>query len=372
MYFTLSTFERSLPIMTSGKKRIIGAITASVVIVLLALPKLLPDRTGDAVKAKQQGQQSGQKVNVGVRIARTKALSENISVPGTVLANEQVELKAEAPGRIVKLALKEGAEVRKGDLLVKINDADLQAQLEKAMASFTLAQDQETRQKTLLNKELISKQDYDLSIKELNASQADIDLYKAQIDKTEIRAPFDGRVGLRYVSEGAYISIGTTIAYFVKMRPLKVEFSVPERYAGKIGPGTKLSFTIQGSLAVHNAIVYAQQPLIDESTRSLRLRALCSGNETGVLPGVFADVQLTIGENPLAIVVPNKAIVPDVKGQKVFLVKEGNAFPQPVITGVRDDEDVEIIKGVAEGDTVVTTGVLMLRPGMAVDIKNIE
>ncbi len=289
-----------------------------------------------------------------------------------MLANEQVALKAEASGRIVNLALREGAEVAKGDLLVKINDADLQAQLEKARASFKLAQDREARQKTLLAKELISREDYDLSAMELNASRADIDLLGAQIDKTEIHAPFDGRVGLRYVSEGAFVSVGTTIADFVKVRPLKVEFSVPERYAGRIGPGTKLSFTIQGSLAVHNATVYAQQPLIDEATRSLRLRALCNGSESGVLPGAFADVRLTLGENPHAVAVPSKALVPDIKGQKVFLVRERKAFPQPVITGVRDDEDVEIVQGVAEGDTVVTTGVLILRPGMTVDIKNIE
>jgi membrane fusion protein, multidrug efflux system len=346
----------------------IGAVMAAA-IALLALPKLLPDRAGDAVKAKQQGQQSGQKINVSAIIVQVKPLSENIGVPGSVLANEQVELKAEAPGRIVKLALKEGAEAQKGDLLVKINDADLQAQLEKATASFRLAQDRGNRQKTLLAKELISKEDYDVAVKELAACQADIDLIRAQIDKTEIRAPFDGRVGLKSVSEGAYVSTGDRIADFVSVRPIKIEFSIPERYAGKVGVGSKISFFVQGLQERFSATVFACQPGIDEATRSLRMRAVCREAAASLYPGAFANVSISLGSNPEAIAVPTESIVPDIKGQKVYCVKSGKAVAQTVVTGVRTGTSVEIISGLTPGDTVVTSGVLMLRPGMAVDIK---
>jgi len=357
--------------MTGRKKRIIGVIITTVVIALLALPKLIPDRTGDTIKAKQPGQQSGQKVNVSAIIVQAKPLSENIGVPGTVLANEQVELRAEMPGRIVKLALKEGAEAKKGDLLVKINDADLQAQLEKAMAAFRLAQDRESRQKTLLAKELISKEDYDVATKELSAGQADIDLTRAQIDKTEIHAPFDGRVGLKFVSEGAYVSAGDRIADFASVRPLKIEFSVPERYAGRVGVGSKITFSVQGSQERFGATVFACQPGIDEATRSLRMRAVCRDATGNVYPGSFANVGISLGSNPQAIAVPTESVVPDIKGQKVYCVKSGKAVAQTVTTGVRNETSVEVVSGVAPGDTVVTSGVLMLRPGMAVDIKNI-
>jgi len=356
---------------TPNKKRMLLIIVISAVVALLALPKLLSGPSKDNAQPKQKGQQPSQLVNVGAVIVQVKPLSENISVPGSVLANEQVELKAEAPGRIVKLALKEGTEAQKGDLLVKINDADLQAQLEKATASFRLAQDRGTRQKTLLAKELISKEDYDVAVKELAAGQADIDLTRAQIDKTEIRAPFDGRVGLKFVSEGAYVSAGDKIADFVSVRPLKIEFSVPERYAGRVGQGSKITFSVQGSQDRFNATVFACQPGIDEATRSLRMRALCREATGNVYPGAFANVGISLGSNPQAIAVPTESVVPDIKGQKVYCVKSGKAVPQTVQTGVRTETLIEIISGLTPGDTVVTSGVLMLRPGMAVDIKKI-
>jgi len=355
-----------------NSKRIVVVISLVCGITLLAIPKLLPRHDGTVTVVKKGTVSPGQSISIGVCIVRAKPISEDLSVPGSVLANEQVELKAEAPGRIVNLALKEGTEAHKSDLLVKINDADLQAQLEKAVAAFRLAQDRETRQKTLLAKELISKEDYDVAVKELAGGQADIDLVRAQIDKTEIRAPFDGRVGLKFVSEGAYVSAGDKIADFVSVRPLKIEFSVPERYAGRVGVGSKISFSIQGSQERFGATIFACQPGIDEATRSLRMRAVCREAARSLYPGAFANVSIALGSNPQALAVPTESVVPDIRGQKVYCVKSGKAVPQTVLTGVRAETSVEIISGLTPGDTVVTSGVLMLRPGMAVDIKKIE
>jgi membrane fusion protein (multidrug efflux system) len=359
--------------MTTSAKKIFWIAAAIAVVALLAIFKVSQPRRATGGQAIQQGRPAqSQSVAVTARVARAKPLSATIRVPGSVLAGEQVQLRAESAGRIVKLALREGAEAKRGDLLVKINDADLVAQLEKAQAAFNLARDREARQKALLEKGIISREDYDLSAKDLSAGKADINLLRAQIDKTEIRAPFSGRVGLRYVSEGAYVSPGTPVADFVSVRPIKIEFSVPERYAALVPAGTKLTFSVQGSQEAYAATVYARQPAIDEATRSLRMRAVCPNGAAGVLPGAFAEVTLVLGENLRAIVVPSEAIVPDVKGQKVFVVRGGRADAAAVTTGARDGANVEITFGLVEGDTVVTSGVLMLRPGVSVEIKNID
>ena len=353
-------------------KRFMWIAAAVAAAVILLVPRIMHGgRPGE--KHVQQAASSGtQTVNVGVHIARFRPLNETSTVPGTVLASEQVVLKAEASGRIIRLALREGAEVKKNDLLVKIYDTDLLAQLDKANAALKLSQDREKRQKTLLEKGMISQDDYDLITKELSSSRADINLLEAQIAKTEIRAPFDGRVGLKMVSEGAYLSAGTPIADFVKTRPLKLEFSVPERYAARMTIGMAVTFTVRGSSVSHAAEVYALQPMIDEATRTLRVRAVCGGRETGVTAGAFAEVTLRFGGNDSALIVPAPALVPDINGQNVFIVKDGKAVKSPVTIGVRDDHDVEIARGVREGDTVVTTGVLMLRPGVSTVIKTID
>lgn len=353
-------------------RRLFWIMTVIAVAALLVILRIISGSPSDPKQGKQAAAPGMQRVNVGVYVARTRPLNETVTVPGTVQASEQVLLKAEASGRIIQLALREGAEVKKNDLLVKIYDADLLAQLQKAKAALKLSQDREKRQGTLLEKGMISQDDYDLTVKELSVSKADVDLLEAQIAKTEIRAPFDGRVGLKMVSEGAYLSAGTPIADFVKTRPLKIEFSVPERYAGKVGVNSKILFSIQGSPTRYSATVFACQPGIEEATRSLRMRALCRDAAGNVYPGAFANVEIALGSNPLAIVVPTESVVPDIAGQKVYLVKAGKAVSQAVTTGVRNETTVEITRGLSPGDTFVTSGVLMLRPGMTVDIKKID
>ncbi|MBN1127670.1 MAG: efflux RND transporter periplasmic adaptor subunit, partial [Chitinispirillaceae bacterium] len=328
-------------------KRILWIVVALVVVSLIALPKILGKKGPDGAAQQPRGQTALQTANVTAIVVTPRPFQQTLTVPGSILANEQVQLKAETSGRIVKLALREGAEAKKGDLLVKINDADLQAQLEKAQAALKLAQNREKRQRSLLEKELISQEEHDIAQAGLTAGIADIDLLKALIAKTEIRAPFDGRVGLKLVSEGAFLSVGSPVADFVKVTPLKIEFSVPERYAGAVALGNSLTFTVHGSKTAYAAKVYARQSAIDEATRTLRVRALCSDAGKNVLPGAFAEVRISLGKNDRTIMVPTQAIVPDMKGQNVFLVKDGKSVKKPVETGERTGLDVQIIKGLS-------------------------
>jgi membrane fusion protein, multidrug efflux system len=361
-----------MPHTLKKNKRTLLIVATIVVVITLLVPKLLRENHNNSPTGNQPpGRTAPIKVAVNAHIAVFSELNDKFMVPGSILPNEAIELRAEYNGRIIQLLLREGAEVKKGTLLVKINDRDLQAQLKRATAALKLAENMESRQKTLVSKELISKEDYDQSEKELEACQADIDLINAQIEKTEIRAPFDGKIGLKFVSEGAYVAAGAKIADFVSVKPLKIEFSIPERYAGKINVNSVISFVVQGSQMRFTAKVFACQPAIDEATRSLQMRARCR-DATGVYPGAFANVEIDLGRNNQAIMLPTESLVPDIKGMKVFLVKGGKAQQQLVTTGVRTEDAVEITSGISAGDTVVTSGVLMLRPGMTIDLKSMD
>ncbi|HRQ55657.1 MAG TPA: efflux RND transporter periplasmic adaptor subunit, partial [Ignavibacteriaceae bacterium] len=291
---------------------------------------------------------------------------------GTILANEEVELRSETSGKITKILFKEGSFVSKGDLLIKINDSDLQAQLRKAESKVKLSKEKEVRQKQLRDGNLISQEEYDNIVSELNVNQADYDLIKAQIDKTEIRAPFSGVVGLRSVSEGSYVTTSTVIARLQNFNNLKVDFSIPEMYSASVKADDDLEFKISGSTQLFKAKVYAIEPKIDPGTRTLQIRAICSSSYKELIPGAFANVELNLKQTSNAILIPTVSIVPELKGQIVYLYRSGVVVPQPVETGVREETQVQIVKGLSEGDTVITSGILQIRPNSKVKISEIN
>jgi len=347
------------------RKNLLWIIIIVCVIVGIALPKVLASKP-EVKKGSGGPAKRNMVTNVSVYVVKLQPISDQIISTGNILANEQVDLKSEISGRITSLKIEEGAPVVKGQLLVKINDSDLQAQLLKAKAAYNLAKDRENRQKVLLEKAVISTEDYQTAVKDLESCNADIELITSQIRKTEIRAPFSGIIGLRSVSDGAYLNVGTQIASLISLNPLKIDFAIPERYFGNVKPGTKLTFTVQASEKVYNAHVYAVEPRVDEMTRTAQARAFCDDADSFVAPGAFAKVNLVLGTNADAVIVPSQSLVPDITGQKVFCVRQGKAVPVSVHTGIRTAQMVEVTSGLAAGDSVVTTGVLMLRPNMPV------
>ena len=354
-----------------NKKTVWIVIIGICIVIGLIIPKMSMSEPGQ----KKGGGPSSRKnmiADVSVYIVKLQSISDKTVLTGNIMANEQVVLKSEASGRIVQLSIKEGSSVKKGQLLLKINDSDLQAQLLKAKAAYNLAKDKESRQKVLLEKEVISTEDYQTAVKELESCSSDMEVIIAQIKKTEIYAPFSGTIGLRSVSEGAYVSIGTDIANLISLSPLKIDFSIPERYFGYVKPETKLTFTVQASQKTYNAHVYAVEPKIDETTRTAQVRAICDDPDGFVAPGAFAKVELILNTNSHAIVVPSQALVPDIAGQKVFCVRGGKAVSLPVSTGLRTEQMVEIIQGLAAGDSVVTSGVQMLRPNLPVNVSGVD
>ncbi len=345
---------------------IIGIVI--VILIVLAIPKLKSDEP----KPGGQGAGSAGPLPVKAHITKYETLDNKVLTTGTVLANEEVDLKSEVNGKITKLLFKEGSFVKAGDLLVKINDADLQAQLQSAKSRLELQKDTEYRQKQLLEKEAISQEDYDMTANQLQVNQAEVELIKAQIDKTEIRAPFDGIIGLRNVSEGSFVTNAMVIASLQNINPIKIDFSIPERYSSMVNVGDEISFTITGNNKQYVGKVYAIEPKIDPVTRTLQLRALCSNTGREILPGSFANIQLVLKKIENAILIPSEALIPDIKGQKVFIYRNGKVTPQQVGTGIRNDINVQLTSGISEGDTIITSGMLQLRPGTPVTISGFE
>ncbi|HVZ42003.1 MAG TPA: efflux RND transporter periplasmic adaptor subunit [Candidatus Kapabacteria bacterium] len=364
--------------MTIRSRRFLIAGIALAVLAALAVPKLITLFGSGAPRASGGGGGEGARkgaagpVIVTAYVVRPSDAVDRVSITGTISPSEQVDIQSEIPGKIVKIYFREGTVVHRGMLLVKINDSELQAQLQRAQAHKELADMKEARQRTMREKDAVSQAEYDEALSDMKSAAADIELLKAQIAKTEIRAPFSGTIGLRSVSEGSYISPATRIATLTNMSPAKIDFSVPERYARLVGNGSTINFTVQGITRTFTARVYATEPRIDQQTRTLDVRATCPNPGNELRAGAFAEVSLELSRRPGALMIPSEAVIPDANGAKVFVAKDGAAQPRPINLGLRTERQVEVVKGLADGDTVVATGILQVRPGSRLKISSIQ
>ncbi len=311
------------------------------------------------------------KTYVKVTVIRAAILQDKIQTAGSILANEEVEIRSEISGRLVKLLFKEGDYIRKGAIMFQINDEDLRARLRKLLFNKKLAEDNEFRQKKLLEKEAISQREYDIAVNSVNTIQADIEDLQAQIAKYTVRAPFEGTVGLRYVSEGAFISPNTRIATLTNMNPAKLDFSIPAKYAQNVGKGTKIQFTIDDNIEKYAATVYAIDPKIDPQTRTLQLRAAAPNPKNKLIPGAFTKIELVLKTKASAITIPTEAVIPEAGGSKVFVVTNGKAKSVKVKLGTRGDREIEVLDGISVGDTLITIGTLQVKPDGDVEITEV-
>ena len=286
-------------------------------------------------------------------VVRPAPLENVVRSSGTVMASESVDLVAESAGRVETIAFHEGGHVAKNQLLVKINDEDLQAQLRKTTLQIQLASDQEGRQKQLFDKSAVSREQYDIALNLVNTLKADRDNLVASIRKREVRAPFDGVAGLRYVSEGGYVTQSTRIASL-------------QKYAGQVSVGDLVDFSSDQTKLRFTGELYAIEPKIDPSMGTLQLRAICGNSAGKLLPGAFVHIELRLRRIEDALMVPTQAVIPVFKGQTVLLRRKGVVVSVPVRTGMRTATSVQITDGITAGDTVITTGILQLRPGVPV------
>ena len=293
-------------------------------------------------------------LNVNGLVVRPQTLTDGITSVGSLLPDEEEDFSFETSGKIVSINFQEGSTVRKGELLAKVNDKPLLAQLSRYEAQLKLAEDRVYRQSALLEKD------------------ADIDIVKSNIALTELRAPFDGVIGLRNVSEGAYASPSVVVAKLTKIKPLKIDLSVPERYASQIKPGTRLTFTVEGYNETFHAEVYATESKIDPNTHYFSVRAHYPNTRGRLLPGRFVSVKIRMHDIPDAIAIPTQAVVPEMGVDKVFLYKGGKAHAVAIKTGLRTESRIQVVEGLAPGDTLIVSGTLQLREGLPVKLDTVE
>ncbi len=306
---------------------------------------------------------------VDVIIADYQNIENKVEVNGLVLANESVEIHPEISGRLVFLNMPDGAIVKEGNILAKINDADLQAQLLKSNTQLSLAVKNEERLNKLLQINGVNQADYDVALNAVNNIKADIEIVKAQIEKTIIKAPFTGMLGLRMVSPGAYVTPQLVMASLQQTNQLKIDFNVPEMYSSLIQKGKSVR-AIADNNQEYMATIAAEESQVNASTGNIKVRAILQhGN---LKPGEFVKVQLDAGIGKQSIMVPTNAIIPDANSKKIIVVKDGKGEMVKIKTGLRNAYGVEVTDGLNPGDSIVVTGVLFVKSGKPVKIRSVK
>ena len=347
----------------------IGLIIGIIVIVLIAFfyPRLA-DQRSEPMASTSGGPGGGQQVlPVNVIKLQRETLRNQLQVTGTILPNESVELKPEISGLVTKINFREGQYVTKGTPLVYLNDDELQAQYQRLQYTQKLFETQENRQKQLLAREAISQEEYDIVLNQYNTAISDIKLVEAQLAKTVVRAPFNGKLGLRLISEGTVISPTTPIVSIVNIDPVKIEFSIPERYSSQVTIGSPIFFSNESSSEEVEGRVYAFEPQVDLATRTLKLRAQSPNKDGKFLPGMFVKIRFILEVTEDALMVPAESVIPELEGYKVFIATaDGKVEQKRIEIGTRTESHVQVLSGLNEGDLVLTTGVMQARQGMSI------
>lgn len=333
----------------------------------LIVYRITNNKKTDAENGKGQGKKPATSVS-GI-VLKPQNFADVLSLSGSIEANEQVDIRSEISGIVQSINFEEGTNVSKGQVLFKVNDIELRAQLARINTSQGLASENERRAKLLLQKEAISQEEYDIASADFKTAKAETQLIQAQIGKTTVRAPFSGKIGLRSISNGTYVTPTTVIAKLVNTSQLKITFSIPEKYASQMKVGNTLSFTTAGSAEKFTAKIYAIEPEIEIATRTLKLRAIAENKEGKLYPGTFAKVTLPLDDINDALLVPTEALIPIQNGKKIFVSENGKAKEIIVKTGARTDKDILITSGLKAGDTILTTGVMTLKNGMPVRVQ---
>ncbi len=343
-------------------KKIPNWIIVVVLIALLIASKYIFFAKKDDKSAAKSKAKTDMPITVNYYVVKESQFNNDVFSTGKIGAINQIDILPEVSGKVISIFFKEGETVTKGSPLVKLNDSDLQAQLLKSKTQIQLSEQKVERLKKLLAINGISQEEYDIQDNELSLLKAEQASLLAQLAKTNIIAPFTGVIGLKNISEGSFVNTSSPIASLIQVSPLYVEFSIPEKYSDLLKKGINISFSDDKSIPrkEHIAKIYAIEPRVDESTKTIKARAMYSGEQT-FYPGSFVNVYANLGETINALMVPTECVIATLKGQKVFVSRNGNAEEVQVQIGARTDDKIQIINGLAVNDTVLTTGLLSVR-----------
>jgi membrane fusion protein (multidrug efflux system) len=348
-----------------GKQMTVLAVAASLCLVQGACSS----KEDKAAGGKPSGPRA---LQAEVVIVKPTPLETTYQSSGTLLSNEEINVYPEVSGRITSINFKEGSMVRKGQLLVQLYSAEIEAQIEKLKAQRKLAITTKERQDELLKISGISRQEYDNTLTSIASIDADIAFNEAQLRRLQIRAPFDGIIGLRNVSVGAVVSSATLITSIQQVHQLKIDFPIPDQYRNNVKVGSSFMFTVAGIQDTLRATVAAIQPVADATTRTVTVRGIVPNSSGKLVPGGFANVFFPLARTNDAITIPSQCIIPSTRDRKVALVRNGKAELVTVVTGTRLVENIEILQGLQSGDTVIATGIMQVKPGMDVKVTKVR
>lgn len=355
--------------MKKSIKTLIYVVIILIILGFILYPRLKPEESGPVAAS---GPAINKATPVEVRIVSPERRENIIKITGAILANESIALRSEISGKIEKIYFQEGQRVKRGDLLLSINDDEIVAQVERLKYTQQLNEEIEYRQRQLLEKEAISREEYDIALTTLKTTGSDLKEREARLSKHKIHAPFDGIIGLRQVSEGSYLTPADLVANLYSINPIKVEFSVPGKYSPLVNKGDKINFTVEATDTEFEGTIYAIEPRVDPRTRTLQIRAICNNDEEVLIPGQFANINYILDVIPDALMVPAEAIIPEMNSHKVFTYENGLVNQHEVNIGLRTDREVQVTKGINAGDTVITTGILQIRPGVPVEVTEVN
>lgn len=307
-------------------------------------------------------------VKVAGMVLQPQVFAEELSLTGSMEANETIEIRSEISGIVENINFSEGSRVNKGQVLFRVNDVELRAQLAKVQTAQNLAAENARRARLLLEKEAISQEEFDVSQANFQSAQAESQLIGAQLSKATVRAPFSGIIGLRHISEGTYVTPSTPVARLVNTDKLKITFTIPEKYSSQVGVNDTLSFTTSNSNEERTAVIYAIEPEVEVSTRSLKMRAIAENKDGKLIPGTFANIFLPLAKVNDALLVPTESLIPVQNGKKIYISEGGKAKEVMVQTGARTEKMVRVLSGLKQGDTILTSGVMILREGVPVKV----
>lgn len=343
-----------------------------VILALIFVPKFSGGNKQPADNKPNQNQQN-QQISVEGFVIKTSVLDNDIKAIGNIRANEEAEIRSEVSRKIRGIYFKEGSYIGRGRTLFKLDSDDLTAKLRRQQVDERLAITKLEREKQLLEKGLTSQAEYDVLETTLEQIRADISITRIDISKTYVRAPFSGIIGLRNVSSGAYVTPQTVLTTMQDVSRVKIDFSIPEKYIYLFEKGQKIRFKVEGIQEEFEAEVYASEPKVENNTRTLVLRAVTNNPGKKLMPGTFANVTFLISENKDAMMIPTEALIPKLKGQSVYVVREGKAILTDVDIGERTETMIQLISdNIKPGDTVVTTNILRIRDKMPVKVGNVK
>jgi len=307
-------------------------------------------------------------LEVDVQELATEPFEAVVPGTGTLLARESVEIVSELSRRLVRVHAKEGARVKKGALLFELDRADIDAELGRLEVQIRLATTRTERLKALHDGGMASQQELDQSQAELDSLEAQRRVLAVTASKTRLIAPFAGTLGLRRVSEGAWLSPNTVLTTLHDTSTLKLDFSLPERYAAYVTKGLDFRFRVAGQSQTFTGKILALEPAVNAQSRSVTVRGEIA-NATDVMPGAFATVELPMRVEQ-ALFVPNIAVIPGADGRRVFLVRDGVAQSKLVELGIRTESRTQVLAGVSPGDQLIVSNLLRVRDGAPVVVKS--